>query len=81
MEMTTNRFSISSRTIMIHWNAICSESRTWDVERAMDVLLPLVKWQFVRVHLDDIIIFSKLADVHIDLVRQVLMLLVLNNAA
>lgn len=44
-------------------------------QRAMNVLLTTVEWQFVLVNLDSIVIFSRTPDEHIDNVRQVLTVL------
>lgn len=44
-------------------------------QRAMDIILSSVKWQCALVYLNDIVIFLKSLDEHIDQVRQVLTLL------
>ena len=44
-------------------------------QRAIDVILSSVKWQFALVYLDDIVIFSPKPEEHIEHVKKVLMLL------
>lgn len=51
----------------------------WTFQRTMHIILSLAKGQHAMVNLDDIIIFSKSSDKHIDNVRKVLTLL--NDAA
>lgn len=43
--------------------------------RAMDVILSSGKWQFALVYLDDMVLFSRIPDEHIDHVQQILTLL------
>ena len=44
-------------------------------QRAIDVILAQVRWQYSLVYLDDIVVFSKTGEEHIDHVRSVLSLL------
>ena len=44
-------------------------------QRAIDIILATVCWQFAIVYLDDIIIFSKSLDEHLNHIRIVLSLL------
>ena len=44
-------------------------------QRAVDIILSSVKWQFCIVYIDDVIIFSKSVDKHLDHIDQVLTLL------
>ena len=41
-------------------------------QRALDIILSSVKWQFCIVYIDDVIIFSKSVDEHLDHIDQVL---------
>lgn len=47
----------------------------------MDVILFSIRWQFVFVYVDDIVIFSKTQEMHIELVRKFLLLLNIKSAA
>ena len=44
-------------------------------QRALDIILARVKWQFALVYLDDVIIYSNSAREHFDHVEHVLTLL------
>lgn len=52
-------------------NAILIKNSPGMVQRAMAVEVTKVKWQFARIYLDKMVIFSQPLDEHIDHIQQV----------
>lgn len=70
-----NGVHLPPRTIVVHMNSLCTQKRPGTFQRAMKDLLTKIKLQFAWVYLEDIVIFWRTPDIHIEYVRQVLTLL------